>query len=157
MIEGIDGFGGVHRRFENRGTAAGVRVFDDYAHHPTEVRAVLTAARGVVEETGGRVLAVFQPHLYSRTEEFAAQFAQALSLADEVIVADIYGAREEPRPGVTGRLISDAVTVPAVFVDAVSDLPAAVSARARIGDLVLTIGAGDITMQAPFILAALDS
>lgn len=157
VIEGIDGFGGVHRRFENRGTAAGVRVYDDYAHHPTEVRAVLTAARGVVEETGGRVLAVFQPHLYSRTEEFAAQFAQALSLADEVIVADVYGAREEPRPGVTGRLISDAVTVPAVFVDAVSDLPAAVSARARVGDLVLTIGAGDITMQAPFILAALDS
>ncbi|MFC0313798.1 UDP-N-acetylmuramate--L-alanine ligase [Gordonia phosphorivorans] len=157
LIEGIDSFGGVHRRFENRGTAAGVRVYDDYAHHPTEVRAVLTAARGVVTETGGRVLAVFQPHLYSRTEEFAEQFAQALSLADEVIVAEVYGAREEPRPGVTGRLISDAVTVPAVFVDAVTDLPGAVAARARRGDLVLTIGAGDITMQAPFILAALDS
>ncbi|GAA3964007.1 UDP-N-acetylmuramate--L-alanine ligase [Gordonia caeni] len=157
VISGIDGFGGVHRRFENRGTAGGVRVYDDYAHHPTEVRAVLTAARGVTGETGGRVLAVFQPHLYSRTEEFADQFAAALSLADEVIVADVYGAREEPRPGVTGRLISDAITVPAVFVDAVADLPGAVAARARAGDLVLTIGAGDITMQAPFILAALGS
>ncbi|GAC55875.1 UDP-N-acetylmuramate--L-alanine ligase [Gordonia hirsuta DSM 44140 = NBRC 16056] len=157
VLEGIDGFGGVHRRFENRGSVAGVRVYDDYAHHPTEVRAVLTAARGVVTETGGRVLAVFQPHLYSRTEEFADQFAQALSLADEVVVADVYGAREEPRPGVTGRLISEAVTVPAVFVDAVTDLPEVVAGRARTGDLVLTIGAGDITMQVPFILDALDS
>lgn len=157
VIEGLDGFGGVHRRFEDRGVAAGVRVYDDYAHHPTEVRAVLTAARGVVTQTGGRVLAVFQPHLYSRTAEFAGQFAAALSLADEVIVADVYGAREEPRPGVTGRLISDAVTVPAVFVDAVTALPAAVAERARAGDLVLTIGAGDITMQVPYIMSALES
>ena len=157
VIEGIDSFGGVHRRFENRGVAAGIRVFDDYAHHPTEVRAVLTAARGVVTETGGRVVAVFQPHLYSRTAEFAGQFAEALSLADEVVVADVYGAREEPRPGVTGRLISDAVAVPAVFVDAVTALPAAVAQLARPGDLVLTIGAGDITMQVPYILAALES
>ncbi len=156
VIDGIEGFGGVHRRFEYRGTAGQIAVYDDYAHHPTEVRAVLTAAREVVSATGGRVVAVFQPHLYSRTEEFAAQFAEALSLADEVLVADVYGAREEPRPGVTGRLISDAVTVPAAFVASVSDLPSAVAARARAGDLVLTIGAGDITMQAPPILAALE-
>lgn len=157
VIDGIEGFGGVHRRFEFRGTAGGVTLYDDYAHHPTEVRAVLTAAREVVTEVGGRVVAVFQPHLYSRTEEFAVQFAQALSLADEVVVADVYGAREEPRPGVTGRLISDAVTVPAEFVASVSDLPAAVAARAQVGDVVLTIGAGDITMQALPILAALES
>lgn len=157
VIDGIEGFGGVHRRFEFRGSAGRVAVYDDYAHHPTEVRAVLTAARGVVAESGGRVIALFQPHLYSRTEEFADQFAAALSLADEVIVAEVYGAREEPRPGVTGRLISDAVTVPAVFVASIADLPAAVAERARPGDLVLTIGAGDITMQAPPILAALGS
>ncbi|MFZ2511229.1 MAG: UDP-N-acetylmuramate--L-alanine ligase [Gordonia sp. (in: high G+C Gram-positive bacteria)] len=157
VIAGIDGFGGVHRRFEDRGVVAGVRVYDDYAHHPTEVRAVLTAARGVVRATGGRLLAVFQPHLYSRTAQFAAEFAEALSLADEVVVADVYGAREEPQPGVTGRLISDAVTVPAVFVDAVTALPEAVARRARPGDLVLTIGAGDITMHVPYILAALEA
>ncbi|WP_440712612.1 UDP-N-acetylmuramate--L-alanine ligase [Gordonia sp. FQ] len=157
VLDGIESFGGVHRRFEFRGTAGRVALYDDYAHHPTEVRAVLTAARSVVGDSGGRVIALFQPHLYSRTEEFAPEFAQALSLADEVIVADVYGAREEPRPGVTGRLISDAVTVPAVFVASVSDLPAAVADRARPGDLVLTIGAGDITMQAPPILAALES
>lgn len=157
VIDGIEGFGGVHRRFELRGRSGGVSVYDDYAHHPTEVRAVLTAARGVVAESAGRVIAVFQPHLYSRTEEFAREFAAALSLADEVIVADVYGAREAPRPGVTGRLISDAVTAPAEFVASVSDLPAAVAARARAGDLVLTIGAGDITMQGPPILDALGS
>ncbi|MFT3662035.1 MAG: UDP-N-acetylmuramate--L-alanine ligase [Gordonia sp. (in: high G+C Gram-positive bacteria)] len=155
VLDGIEGFGGVHRRFEFRGTVAGISVYDDYAHHPTEVRAVLSAARDLVGETGGRVIAVFQPHLYSRTEEFATEFAEALSLADEVIVADVYGAREEPRPGVTGKLISDAVTAPAAFVAAVDDLPAAVVSRARAGDIVLTVGAGDITMQGPYILAAL--
>ncbi len=157
VIDGIEGFGGVHRRFEFRGEVAGVSVYDDYAHHPTEVRAVLSAARDLARENGGRVVAVFQPHLYSRTEEFATEFAEALSLADEVIVADVYGAREEPRPGVTGRLISDAVSVPAVFVPAISDLPAAVVSRTAAHDVVLTIGAGDITMQGPYILAALGS
>lgn len=156
VAEGIESFGGVHRRFESRGRAADVDVYDDYAHHPTEVRAVLTAARDVVGARSGRVLAVFQPHLYSRTAEFAAEFAAALSLADEVIVADVYGAREQPQPGVTGRLISDAVTAPAVFVPDLSEIANAVAHRARRGDLVLTIGAGDITMQAPAILEALE-
>ncbi|MGB3696169.1 MAG: UDP-N-acetylmuramate--L-alanine ligase [Gordonia sp. (in: high G+C Gram-positive bacteria)] len=154
--EGIEGFGGVHRRFELRGRAADVDVYDDYAHHPTEVRAVLTAAREMVGAGSGRVIAVFQPHLYSRTAEFAVQFAEALSLADEVIVADVYGAREEPQPGVTGLLIAERVTAPAVFVPEVSQIAQAVVDRARRGDLVLTIGAGDITVQAPAILEALD-
>ncbi|MFT3715453.1 MAG: UDP-N-acetylmuramate--L-alanine ligase [Gordonia sp. (in: high G+C Gram-positive bacteria)] len=156
LVEGVESFGGVHRRFEFRGEAGGVRVYDDYAHHPTEVRAVLTAARTMTEGGSRRVIAVFQPHLYSRTAEFAPEFAEALSLADEVVVADVYGAREDPEPGVTGKLISDAVTAPAVFVPSVSDIPAAVADRARSGDIVLTIGAGDITMQAPPILDALD-
>lgn len=155
LIDGISGFSGVHRRFELRGRAGGAAVYDDYAHHPTELRAVLTAARDVVASSGGRVLAVFQPHLYSRTEEFAPQFAAALDLADQVVVADVYGAREAPQPGVTGRLISDAVTVPVVFVPDFADLAPAVVGLARRGDLILTIGAGDITMLAPRILAAL--
>ena len=155
LIEGVESFGGVHRRFEFRGEAGGVRVYDDYAHHPTEVRAVLTAAQSMTDGGSRRVVAVFQPHLYSRTAEFADQFAEALSLADEVVVADVYGAREDPQPGVTGKLISDSVTAPAVFVPSISDIPSAVVDRVRSGDIVLTIGAGDITMQAPQILAAL--
>ncbi|EGD55862.1 UDP-N-acetylmuramate--L-alanine ligase [Gordonia neofelifaecis] len=156
VAAGIESFGGVHRRFELRGRARDVDVYDDYAHHPTEVRAVLTAAREVVAAGSGRVIAVFQPHLYSRTAEFAPQFGEALSLADDVIVADVYGAREQPQPGVTGRLISDAVAGPAAFVPDASRIADAVAERARRGDLVLTIGAGDITMQAPAILEALD-
>ncbi|WP_341257303.1 MULTISPECIES: UDP-N-acetylmuramate--L-alanine ligase [Gordonia] len=155
VADGIESFGGVHRRFEFRGREREVDVYDDYAHHPTEVRAVLSAARDVVRHGSGRVIAVFQPHLYSRTAEFAAQFAEALSLADEVLVADVYGAREAPQPGVSGLLISDAVTAPSEFVPNMSAIPGAVAARARRGDLVLTIGAGDITMQAASILSAL--
>ncbi|MFT4126486.1 MAG: UDP-N-acetylmuramate--L-alanine ligase [Gordonia sp. (in: high G+C Gram-positive bacteria)] len=155
-IAGIEGFGGVRRRFENKGTVRGVRVFDDYAHHPTEVAAVLTAARTMVAAAGrGRVIAVFQPHLYSRTQEFAAQFAAALGIADEVIVADVYGAREEPIPGVSGALIADQLAEPGRFVADLSTLAEVVAGVARPGDIVLTLGAGDITMQGAEILAAL--
>lgn len=153
VIAGIEAFGGVHRRFEFRGEVRGVRVFDDYAHHPTEVSAVLAAARSMAGE--GRVIAVFQPHLYSRTREFAAEFAAALSVADHVVVADVYGAREEPLPGVSGRSISDLVTAPATFAPDLSALPALVSGLATSGDVILTLGAGDITMQGPEIVAAL--
>lgn len=161
VLEGVASFGGVHRRFELRGVAGEVAVVDDYAHHPTEVRAVLTAARDMVtaaageDGPAGRVIAVFQPHLYSRTVEFATEFAGALDLADEVFVADVYGAREAPRPGVSGATISDLLTVPGRFVADLSALPSVVAAEARPGDIVLTIGAGDITMQGPEILAAL--
>lgn len=178
VIRGVEAFGGVHRRFEFRGRTGGVDVFDDYAHHPTEVRAVLTAARLAVESaaaasddepgdtadaddtaaTGpGRVIAVFQPHLYSRAQEFAAEFAAALDLADHVVVADVYGAREQPIPGISGASIADRVTRPVVFVPDLSALARTVASIARPGDLVLTLGAGDITMQGPEILAALDA
>ncbi|MFW0791669.1 UDP-N-acetylmuramate--L-alanine ligase [Gordonia sp. CPCC 205333] len=153
VIAGIEAFSGVHRRFEFRGTARGIRLFDDYAHHPTEVAAVLAAARSVAGE--GRVIAVFQPHLYSRTKEFAAEFALALSAADQVVVADVYGAREEPLPGVSGRIISELVSVPAIFARSLSELPGIVAGLATGKDIVLTLGAGDITMQAPEILAAI--
>ncbi len=157
VIDGIEAFGGVHRRFEFRGRVNDVEVFDDYAHHPTEVRAVLSAARGVAgpADARRRVIAVFQPHLYSRTREFAAEFASALDLADQVVVADVYGAREQPIPGVSGALITEQVTAPATFVPDLSAVARAVASIARPGDLVLTLGAGDITMQGPEILEAL--
>ena len=165
VVAGVEAFGGVRRRFEYKGSAVGVSVYDDYAHHPTEVAAVLAAARGVVargvgdharDAGNGRVIAVFQPHLYSRTEEFAEEFASALDAADEVIVADVYGAREAPIPGVSGRSITDGLTGSHRFVPDLSTLAGVVATIAQPGDIVLTLGAGDITMQGPEILAALD-
>ena len=103
----------------------------------------------------GRVIAVFQPHLYSRTVEFAHEFAAALDLADVVFVADVYGAREAPQPGVSGATISELLTVPGQFVADLSVLPSVVAGEVRPGDIVLTIGAGDITMQGPEIVTAL--
>ncbi len=157
VIEGIEAFGGVHRRFQLRGTEQGVRVFDDYAHHPTEVRAVLTAASEMVAKQAepGRVVVAFQPHLYSRTEQFAAEFAEALSLADEVVVLDVYGAREDPLPGVTGERITEKVTASAHYVPIQSEVAGMVAGLARSGDVVITMGAGDVTMQGPTILNAL--
>ncbi|NTW38964.1 MAG: UDP-N-acetylmuramate--L-alanine ligase [Cellulomonadaceae bacterium] len=150
--EGLAGFVGTGRRFEERGVVRGVRVVDDYAHHPTEVAALLTAARGV---TSGRVLVLFQPHLFSRTAAFAAQFAQALGLADAVVVTDVYAAREDPDPAVTGALIADQVVPPARFVADRREAAVALARVARPGDLLLTVGAGDVTELAPLVLATL--
>ncbi|OZG28331.1 UDP-N-acetylmuramate--L-alanine ligase [Williamsia sp. 1138] len=155
VIEGLEGFAGVHRRFQLRGRIGRIRVYDDYAHHPTEVRAVLTAARDMVDADGGRVLAVFQPHLYSRTETFATEFAAALDLADQVIVLDVYGAREQPIPGVSGFTIAEKVTKPVAYQPDVSALPDQVAQLVEPDDVVLTIGAGDVTMQAPEIVDVL--
>ncbi|WP_018684558.1 UDP-N-acetylmuramate--L-alanine ligase [Actinokineospora enzanensis] len=155
--EGIAAFGGVRRRFEFKGTAAGVRVYDDYAHHPTEVDAQLRAVRPAAQ--GGRVLVVFQPHMYSRTATFATEFGTALGLADEVVVLDVFGAREEPLPGVSGALVADAVALPAERVHyepGFDKVPALVAGLAAAGDLVLTMGAGDVTMLGPEVLAALE-
>jgi UDP-N-acetylmuramate--alanine ligase len=156
LMAGLARFGGVHRRFELKGIAAGVRVYDDYAHHPTEVAAQLRAARAVAGR--GRLVVLFQPHLYSRTQEFAAGFGQALGLADEVVVMDVYGAREDPVPGVTGALVADAVPLPAGAVHFEPSWSAAAGAmadRARPGDLLMTMGAGDVVMVGPEILTAL--
>ena len=156
LIDGLARFGGVHRRFELKGTVGGVRVYDDYAHHPTEVSAQLRAARAVAG--GGRLVVAFQPHLYSRTREFAHGFGTALGLADEVVVMDVYGAREDPVPGVTGAIVADAVPLPpdrVVFEPSWSAAAPALAARARPGDLVLTMGAGDVSMVGPEVLAAL--
>ncbi|MCW2543883.1 MAG: murC [Frankiales bacterium] len=156
-IQGLAAYTGVRRRMELKGSAAGVRVYDDYAHHPTEVRAQLKAARQVAD--GGRVVAVFQPHLYSRTVDFAAGFGAALALADEVVVLDIYGAREDPVPGITGALIADAVPLDRDRVRFVADRAQAAGTAAALahdGDLVLTLGAGDVTELGPEILRLLE-
>ena len=145
---------GAQRRMEPKGTADGVRVLDSYAHHPTEVAADLTAARDLAD--GGRVIAVFQPHLFSRTRLFAADFGAALGLADEAVVLDVYAAREDPEPGVTGRLVADAVPAgrPRYVPDA-AQVPGVIAEIAKPGDLVLTMGAGDVTALGPVIVAVL--
>jgi UDP-N-acetylmuramate--alanine ligase len=156
MVRGISEFTGARRRFELKGEARGVRVFDDYAHHPTKLRAALTAARQVAGS--GRLVVVFQPHLYSRTSFFAEQFAEVLALADVVVVMDVYAAREDPVPGVTGNLIASAIPLPpdqVVFEPSWAAVPEVVAALTRPGDLVLTAGAGDVTMLGPEVLATL--
>ena len=152
---GLDDFVGTGRRFEDRGTAGGVRVVDDYAHHPTEVAALLRAARQVVVD--GRVLALFQPHLFSRTRTFAREFGEAFDLADAVVVTDVYAAREDPDPSVTGALVADHVPTAgkAVFVPDRVAAARAVAALARPGDLLLTVGAGDVTELADVVLSEL--
>jgi UDP-N-acetylmuramate--alanine ligase len=147
---------GAARRMEPKGEAGGVRVLDTYAHHPTELAADLQAARAIA--AGGRVVAVFQPHLYSRTRIFAAEFGAALGLADEVVVLDVYAAREDPEPGVTGRLVADAVPGGgARYVPSLADAPRVVADVAVPGDLVLTMGAGDVTRLGPLVLAEISA
>ncbi|PZG15397.1 UDP-N-acetylmuramate--L-alanine ligase [Nonomuraea aridisoli] len=158
--DGLGAFTGAKRRFEAKGEAGGIAVFDSYAHHPTELTADLRAARDVVASYSGtgRVIAVFQPHLYSRTRFFAEEFGQALGLADEAIVLDVYGAREDPEPGVSGAMVAGLVPLPPERVAYAPDrsaVPALVAARARPGDIVLTMGAGDITELGPQIVARL--
>jgi UDP-N-acetylmuramate--alanine ligase len=140
-------FAGVTRRFEFRGESRGVTVVDDYAHLPTEVRAALATAR-----TGGwsRVVVVFQPHRYSRTAALAEEFGSAFGEADVLVVTDVYGAGERPVPGVSGRLVADAVRaqdprLPVIYVAGWEELRQAVAAQLRPGDLCLTLGAGDLT------------
>lgn len=147
-------FTGVGRRFEDKGTAAGVRVVDDYAHHPVEVAATLAAAR---DQHPGRVVAVFQPHLYSRTQALGDQFGRALSAADVVVVTDIYAAREDPMPGVDCSLVTRAVTgvQEVLTVPRLDDVPAVLVPDLLPGDLIITMGAGDITTLGPRIIRAL--
>jgi UDP-N-acetylmuramate--alanine ligase len=149
-------FGGVARRFEHRGEARGVRFVDDYAHLPTEVSAVLEAARST---TTGRLIAVFQPHRYSRTQAVWPQFADAFSAADEVVVTDVYAAGEQPVPGVTGKLIADVVRdahpgLSVVYVAERDQVATAVASLLRPGDLCITLGAGDLTQLCDELLAA---
>ena len=153
LRRGLEGFTGTRRRMERKGDAGGVRVYDSYAHHPAEIAGDLQAARAVAGE--GRLIVVFQPHLVSRTRLLGAEMGVALGTADEVVVLDVYIAREEADPAVTGALVADAVPLPREHVGYVPDLasaPADAVARARPGDLVLTLGAGTVTELGPRIL-----
>jgi UDP-N-acetylmuramate--alanine ligase len=155
VLDGLAGFEGTRRRFEAVGTAAGVRVFDDYAHHPTEVKVNLEALRAVAGE--GRSIVVFQPHLYSRTQTFAQEFGRALSVADEVFVLDVYAAREQPIAGVSGASVAEHVEVPVHYVPDFSAVADRVAAATRAGDAVVTMGAGDVTLLGQEILSALQA
>ena len=153
--EGLNHFRGVDRRFQQRGQARGVTVVDDYGHHPTEIRATLAAAR----ECGHRrILVVFQPHRYSRTQDLMDEFADAFQDADSVVVLPIYAASEEPIPGVTAERLVSRINGPRVqFIPDFAAAVAAVAGEAREGDLILTLGAGSVSQLAPQIIAALDA
>ncbi|TJZ49611.1 UDP-N-acetylmuramate--L-alanine ligase [Streptomyces piniterrae] len=158
LASALGTYTGVKRRLQLKGEAGGVQVIDSYAHHPTEMTADLEAIRGAVDEAS-RVLVVFQPHLFSRTQELGAEMGQALALADASVVLDIYPAREDPIPGVTSALIIDAARTAGADVTAESDqaaIPDVIAGMARPGDLVLTMGAGDVTDLGPAILTRLD-
>ena len=151
--EGLEAFSGTQRRFELRGQVDGIRVYDDYAHHPTEVEATLRAAREVAGD--GRVVVAFQSHRYTRTAVFAREFGEALGLADEVVVLEVYSAGEQPIAGASGEVIAAAVPLPSERVHyepSWAHVPEAVVARVRPGDVVMTMGAGDVGMLAPRIV-----
>jgi len=139
-------FSGAARRYQELGRRDGVVVVDDYAHHPTEIAATLKAAKAGSHR---RVIAVFQPHLFSRTRYLQREFGRALTLADEAIVTDVFAAREEPEPGVSGKLIVDAYLAarpggPVWYLPHLGDVVGHLARSVRPGDLVLTIGAGDV-------------
>src|SRR4029079_16891959 len=138
LRQGLQAFAGSGRRMESKGHAGGVRVYDSYAHHPAEIAPDLEAARAVAGE--GRLVVAFQPHLVSRTREFGPAMGEALGAADEVVVLDVYLAREDADGDVTGRLVADAVPLPSsavTFVPAQDDVAAVLARKARPGDLVL--------------------
>jgi UDP-N-acetylmuramate--alanine ligase len=152
ITDALAGFQGAERRFERKGESAGVTVVDDYGHHPTEIAAVIAAARA---STRGRVIVAFQPHRFSRTARLAAEFAAVLATADAVVLTDIYGAGEDPIPGVTSDALAARMRglgMTAVDVHALEHVPRAAARLARPGDMVITLGAGSIGGIGPRIL-----
>jgi UDP-N-acetylmuramate--alanine ligase len=155
-LEALAAFRGVGRRFDVVGEVAGVVVVDDYAHHPTEVAATLAAARQ--RYPAARLVAVFQPHLYSRTAALGEALGAALALADVAVVTEVYGAREQPMPGVSGRSVADAAEgagVETIWLPERRAVAREVSALVQPGDVVLTLGAGDVTAVGPELLGML--
>lgn len=152
LLAGLASFAGTGRRFELKGTVHGIRVIDDYGHHPTEIRVTLDAARRYAGD--GRLLVIFQPHRYSRTQAFMSEFASALSLADDVTLLEVYAASEKPIPGVSSQVISQSMTngkyVPN-FVDATDSM----IEMAKPGDVIMTLGAGDVSSLGPIIVDGL--
>ena len=162
IAEALKDYPGVKRRFEFRGARSGVQFYDDYAHHPTEVAVTIQAARALMSGVAGpvgRLIAVFQPHLYSRTRQLHAEFALAFKGCDELFVTRVFAARENPIPGVEGHLIADGArnVLPGAKVHYVEDLeslPKAVAAVLKPGDMVLILGAGDISARCARIMEA---
>ncbi|GAB47971.1 UDP-N-acetylmuramate--L-alanine ligase [Mobilicoccus pelagius] len=164
VLAGLADYRGTRRRFEAKGEVGGVRVVDDYAHNPAKVEAVVASGRQVCAP--GRLVVCFQPHLYSRTRDFAPQFAAGLARADVLVLLDVYGAREDPMPGVSSALVSDEVrrlsaeedhhceVHDVVGLDAAAET---LSGLVRPGDLVLTVGAGSVTTVGPVLLHALEA
>jgi len=153
LRRGLEAFSGTRRRMELKGEVGGVRVYDSYAHHPNEIAGDLQAARSLAGD--GRVVVAFQPHLVSRTKIFGPAMGEALGAADEVVVMDVYVAREDPEPGVDGGLVASHVPLDPAhvhFEPSWSKTPALLVERARPGDLVLTLGAGDVTLVGPEVL-----
>jgi UDP-N-acetylmuramate--alanine ligase len=158
MAEGLHRFGGVERRFQHLFDVAGLSIVDDYAHHPTEIAATIQAARA--SYPGRRIIAAFQPHLFSRTRDFSEAFGEALSAADAVFLAEIYPAREKPIPGVTSDLIASSLGragQPPVWQGPRSELADALADFVKKGDVVITIGAGDITRTGPELKQRLET
>lgn len=157
LISGLSKFTGVRRRFELKGNVKNVRVFDDYAHHPTEVSATIATARDVV--AGGKIIVIFQPHRYSRTLAFAEGFAESLSVADQVILLDIYGAGEESIPGASSSVIAEKIRALGTKVDFEPSILSAIELAitgATPNDLIITMGAGDVTSLGNQILSRLN-
>ena len=159
IAEGLGSFSGVERRFQLRGEAKGVTVIDDYAHHPSEIKATLTAARAGSWE---RVVALFQPHRYTRTAALADDFGASFGAADRIVITDVYGAGEEPVPGVTGKLIADAICdrLPGrsvAYIPHRAELITYLSKSCRSGDALLTLGAGDVNSIGEELLSRLGS
>jgi UDP-N-acetylmuramate--alanine ligase len=158
LARGLAAYSGTRRRMELKGEVGGIRVFDSYAHHPKEITGDLVAARSLAG--AGRVIVAFQPHMVSRTRIFGAEMGAALGAADAVVVMDVYVARENPEPGITGALVADAVPLDAehvVFEPSWSATADHLVAWARPGDVVLTLGAGDVTLLGPSVLALLEA
>ncbi len=156
LRRGLEAFSGTRRRMELKGAVGDIRVYDSYAHHPNEIAGDLQAARSLAGE--GRVVVAFQPHLVSRTRIFGPAMGEALGAADEVVVMDVYVAREDPEPGVNGELVASHVPLPPEhvhFEPSWSATPAALADRARPGDVLLTLGAGDVTLVGPEVLELL--
>lgn len=157
LVEGLGEFSGTRRRFEFRGQADGVRVYDDYAHHPTEIAATLRAAREVVGD--GNLVVAFQAHHYYRTALFSQEFGEALGLADHVVVLEVFAPGEDPIPGASGQVMAAGVPLPpeqVVFEPSWSAVPGHLAGRSQAGDIVMTLGAGDISMMGPEVLDLLE-
>jgi UDP-N-acetylmuramate--alanine ligase len=152
LLTGLAVFRGTGRRFELKGTVHGIRVIDDYGHHPTEIDVTLKAARRFAGD--GRLIVIFQPHRYSRTKAFSSQFAKVLDMADRAIVLEVYAASEKPIAGVTSRLITDAMSH-GEYIPNFIEVTDSVIDSAEPQDVIITLGAGDVSSLAPIIVDGL--